>query len=43
MRGDGTGVLGEKLLAQVENDRNSLCLHTTGRGQSMKPIIDDNR
>ena len=32
MRGDGTGVLGEKLLPQVENDRNSLCLHTTGRG-----------
>ena len=43
MRGDGTGVLGEKLVAQVENDRNSLCWHTTGRGQSMKPVIDDNR
>ena len=26
-RGDGTGVLG-KLLTQVENDRNSLCVHT---------------
>ena len=33
MRGAGTGVLGENVLAQVENDRNSLCVHTTLTGR----------